>query len=55
MYIGPLNFQPEPLFWPSNLRDPFPTIVAVTENAGTLLIVFAVADALWFYSPYPCF
>lgn len=32
MYIGHLNFQPEPLFCPYNLRDPF---VARTGNAGT--------------------
>lgn len=48
MYIGPLDFFffflscPSLLFCPSNLRDPFPMIVLLTENADTPLIVSAV-------------
>lgn len=38
MYIGHLNFQPKSFFGPYNLRDPFPTLVVVTENAGTQVI-----------------
>ena len=44
MYIGHLNFQPEHLFCPYNLRDQFPTVVVVTENAGTLLIFFTICN-----------
>lgn len=44
MYIGHLIFQPEPLFCPYNLREPFPTPVVVSENAATPDIFLTICN-----------